>query len=67
MPNAKGPTGKPTSASDPVAAKTKSPGRKPDEAFDKWLKKGLHQLYDTVTREPVPDELLRLIEEDRKR
>lgn len=36
-----------------------------DIAFDLWLRRGLHQLYDTVANEPVPDELLRLIEEDR--
>lgn len=38
-----------------------------DRAFDLWLRNGLHKLYDTVASEPVPDELLRLIEEDRKR
>ncbi len=67
MPNAKGPTVKPTTAKDAGRASAKPHGAKPDEAFDKWLKKGLHQLYDTVTREPVPDDLLRLIEEDRNR
>ncbi len=36
-----------------------------DRAFDLWLRRGLHQLYDTVTKEPVPDALLRLIEDDR--
>jgi hypothetical protein len=25
----------------------------------------LHKLYDDVAREPIPDELLKLIEEDR--
>lgn len=34
-------------------------------AFDVWLNRSLHQLYDDVAREPIPDELLRLIEEDR--
>ena len=39
--------------------------RKPgDAAFDVWLERGLHQLYDDVAREPVPDELLRLIRDD---
>ncbi len=66
MPN-KGPTGKSSPAKDSSGAAARSSGRKPDEAFDRWLKKGLHQLYDTVAREAVPDELLRLIEEDRKR
>jgi len=35
------------------------------EAFDIWLQRGLHQLYDSVAKEPVPEELLRLIEQDR--
>lgn len=34
-------------------------------AFDIWLQRGLHQLYDDVAKEPIPDELLKLIEEDR--
>lgn len=38
-----------------------------DRAFDIWLQRGLHQLYDQVAREPLPEELLRLIEEDRNR
>jgi len=37
-----------------------------DVAFDVWLQRGLHALYDDVAREPIPDELLKLIEEDRK-
>ena len=36
-----------------------------DRAFDLWLQRGLHQLYDQVAQEPLPPELLRLIEEDR--
>ncbi|GBR06612.1 MULTISPECIES: NepR family anti-sigma factor [Asaia] len=36
-----------------------------DNPFDIWLKRGLHQLFDDVANEPIPDELLRLIEEDR--
>ncbi len=41
---------------------------KPDkpEAFDLWLKRGLHKIYDDVANEPIPDELLKLIEDDRK-
>jgi len=38
-----------------------------DAAFDLWLQRGLHQLYDGVAAEPIPDELLKLIEEDRTR
>jgi hypothetical protein len=34
-------------------------------AFDLWLRCKLHQAYDAVAAEPIPDDLLRLIEEDR--
>ena len=43
-------------------------GRKPkktDAAFDIWLQKGLHQLYDDVASEPIPENILKLIEGDR--
>ncbi len=40
---------------------------KVERAFDQWLDRGLHELYDEVVREPIPSELLRLIEEDRKK
>jgi len=52
---------------DRKAAKPASQKGKHDSAFDTWLERGLHQLYDDVAREPVPEELLRLIEEDRKK
>jgi len=38
-----------------------------DTAFGMWLKRGLHQLFDDVANEPIPEELLRLIEEDREK
>jgi hypothetical protein len=38
-----------------------------DSAFDVWLQRSLHKLFDDVAKEPIPDELLRLIEEDRKK
>jgi hypothetical protein len=37
----------------------------PDAAFDLWLQRGLHAMYDDIAREPIPDELLKLIEQDR--
>ncbi|MDI3307583.1 MAG: hypothetical protein QJR07_10825 [Acetobacteraceae bacterium] len=40
-------------------------GERVDRAFDLWLRRGLHQLYDTVAKEPIPEALLRLINEDR--
>ncbi|MEJ1976225.1 MAG: NepR family anti-sigma factor [Acetobacteraceae bacterium] len=35
--------------------------------FDLWLQRGLHQMFDDVAKEPIPDELLKLIEDDRKK
>ena len=40
--------------------------QKGEGAFDLWLNRGLHKLFDDVASEPIPDELLRLIEDDRK-
>lgn len=37
-----------------------------DQAFDKWLHGRLHGLYDDVADQPLPPDLLRMIEEDRK-
>jgi hypothetical protein len=39
----------------------------PDAAFDIWLRRGLHRMFDDVAKEPIPPELLRLIEEDRRK
>ena len=41
--------------------------RKTEAAFDLWLQRGLHEIYDSVAREPIPDELLKLIEGDRRK
>jgi hypothetical protein len=37
-----------------------------DAAFDVWLNRGLHQLFDSVANEPIPESLLRLIGEDQR-
>lgn len=34
-------------------------------AFDVWLDRQLHQMFDRVAKEPIPEDLLRLIEGDR--
>ncbi len=57
------PSGQPLRAGLKDGAK---PG-KGDGAFDTWLKQGLHKLYDDVAGEPVPELLLKMIEEDRKK
>lgn len=38
-----------------------------DTAFDVWLQRSLHKLFDEVAKEPVPEDLLRLIDEDRNK
>lgn len=52
-------------ATDPAKPGAEQEDQEVDQAFDVWLRRGLHQLYDTVAREPIPEDLLRLIEEDR--
>ena len=34
----------------------------PADAFDLWLSRDLHRLYSTVAAEPIPPELLRLLD-----
>lgn len=34
-------------------------------AFDLWLQRGLQDMFADVSREPVPDELMRLIDESK--
>jgi hypothetical protein len=35
------------------------------DAFDLWLRVSLREAFDQVAAEPVPEDLLRMIEEDR--
>jgi hypothetical protein len=39
----------------------------PKSAFDVWLERGLHAMFDDIAGEPIPPELLALIERDRKK
>ena len=39
------------------------PVRPAGKPFDSWLQRQLHDMYDSITREPLPDDLVRLIEE----
>lgn len=34
-----------------------------DRAFDRWLNRQLHRLYDPVLAEAVPEEIMRLLEQ----
>lgn len=38
----------------------------PDAAFDLWLDRGLNNMFGKVAEEPIPPELLALIEKSRK-
>jgi hypothetical protein len=39
----------------------------PASAFDIWLDRDLHRMFDKVRAEPIPEELLRLINSDRNK
>ena len=64
-------SGNRTTNSEPLASRKLSSARKPGDpalaAFDLFLDRGLHRLFDAVKDEPIPDELLRIIEDDRKK
>ena len=36
-----------------------------EDPFELWLRQSLHEVFDPALEEPVPEEVLRLIEEDR--
>ncbi|MSP75208.1 MAG: hypothetical protein EXR12_03635 [Rhodospirillaceae bacterium] len=40
-----------------------SPARRGGRPFDDWLQRQLHEMYDSITLEPLPDDLARLIDE----
>ena len=35
-----------------------------DQPFDHWLHKQLHAMYDDIASEPLPEDLLKLIDND---
>lgn len=51
----------------PARAPKRAAAEPGPDPFDVWLQRGLHQLYDSVAAEPIPPELLRLIEADQTR
>ncbi len=51
----------------PARPQLRSGRRKSDTAFDLWLSRGLHQMFDEVAQEPIPDELLKLIHDDKQK
>jgi hypothetical protein len=56
-----------TKGKDTQPARAAARPQKAEKAVDQWLQRGLHDLFDEVAREPIPAELLRLIEEDKKK
>jgi len=56
-----------TDRKDKAARRTIKQSRASDSAFDVWLNRGLHELFDDVVKEPVPAELLKIIEDDKKK
>ena len=34
-----------------------------DDAFGQWLERSLHERFDAIAAEPLPEELLRLVNE----
>ena len=50
---------------DPESAKSKAPAKASRERpFDMWLQKQLHSMYDEIAAEPLPSDLLNLIDKD---
>jgi hypothetical protein len=48
-------------AGDGKAGRVKAPAERP---FDMWLQKQLHAMYDEIASEPLPNDLLNLIDHD---
>jgi hypothetical protein len=38
-----------------------------EQPFDRWLRKQLHAMFDEVVNEPLPADLIRLIDQDAER
>jgi hypothetical protein len=36
-----------------------------EDAFDSWLRQSLHAAFDAIAAEPIPQDILQMIEEDR--
>jgi len=50
---------------DPEGARSKTPPKASRERpFDMWLQKQLHSMYDEIASEPLPSDLLNLIDTD---
>ena len=56
-----------TNRKDRPAPKAAKQSRITDSAFDIWLNRGLHELFDDVAKEPIPEELLKLLKDSEKK
>lgn len=52
---------------DPARNKKMKAAAPAGRPFDTWLQKQLHAMYDEIAAEPLPDDLLGLIERDAKK
>ncbi len=53
-------------SANPVVRAGRGRTSAPEAAFDLWLQRGLRDMFDDVAKEPIPPELLALIEKDLK-
>lgn len=63
-PKGTGPEGRAPSSKRPKRIAAEWLGTEED-AFDVWLRQSLHTAFDAVAAEPIPEDILRMIEEDR--
>ncbi len=56
-------TGKPLSAADGAQSIGKGQDRGEKNPFDRWLKQKLHGVFDTITQEPLPPDLMNLMQQ----
>src|ERR1700704_4196783 len=54
----------PRSGQASETARQRAKGSPPARPFDMWLQKQLHAMYDEIASEPLPGDLLGLIERD---
>lgn len=48
--------------SDPSTSVVTMSPRRAGQPVDHWLHEQLHEMYDSITKEPLPDDLLSLID-----
>jgi hypothetical protein len=60
----RGPRSAPRLGQGIEAARQRSKGSPTERPFDMWLQKQLHAMYDEIAGEPLPGDLLNLIDRD---